>query len=96
MCEWGLNKIIEINGRWWRIDACIADEVQLLNSRGIRTIGSCCGHSKFPGRIILSLVDENTVLNARAMGLKPHESDYPSKGCWVIDVHARYDDDDNY
>ena len=26
------------------VDACIADEVQILNARGIRTIMSCCDH----------------------------------------------------
>lgn len=26
------------------VDACIAEEVQELNNKGIKTVGSCCGH----------------------------------------------------
>ena len=46
MCEWGTHKEIEINGRFWKVDACIADQVQMLISRGIKSFGCCCGHGK--------------------------------------------------
>ena len=46
MCEWGTYKKIEINGRFWGVDACIADQVQILISRGVKTFGCCCGHGK--------------------------------------------------
>lgn len=28
------------------VDACIADEIRDLLSKGVKTIGSCCGHNK--------------------------------------------------
>lgn len=46
MCEWGTHKKIEINGRFWKVDACIADMVQILISRGVKTFGCCCGHGE--------------------------------------------------
>ncbi|MGE7806106.1 hypothetical protein [Lysinibacillus sp. NPDC096215] len=33
------------------VDACIANEVQMLNDKGINTLGSCCGHGK-AGQIV--------------------------------------------
>lgn len=35
-------------------DPCIAPIVTALNAHGLRTIASCCGHGKQPGRITLS------------------------------------------
>lgn len=33
------------------VDACIADEIQLLNDKGVITLGCCCGHGK-AGQIV--------------------------------------------
>lgn len=67
MCKWGTNKEILVrisadashNGRaGWRmakVDACIAEELVFLNSKGVRTVASCCGHGKYyPKALILS------------------------------------------
>ncbi len=35
------------------VDRCIAGLVEALNVAGILTAGSCCGHGKGPGSIIL-------------------------------------------
>lgn len=35
------------------VDACIAPIVAALNSAGVLTAGSCCGHGKAPGEILL-------------------------------------------
>lgn len=35
------------------VDTCIADIVQALNTAGIYTIASCCGHGETDGSIIL-------------------------------------------
>jgi hypothetical protein len=40
--------------RLWPVDACIADIVQALNTAGVVTIGSCCGHGSGPGTILLA------------------------------------------
>lgn len=37
-----------------QIDRCIASLVNALNLAGIRTDGSCCGHGKTPGWIVLN------------------------------------------
>ncbi len=36
------------------IDACIAPIVDALNQAGIYTIGSCCGHGRSSGSIVLA------------------------------------------
>ena len=42
-----------LNGRVQCIDFCIHQIVAALNAGGIRTVGSCCGHGKMKGNIIL-------------------------------------------
>ena len=42
-----------LNGRVQCIDFCIHQLVAALNAGGIRTVASCCGHEKMPGRIDL-------------------------------------------
>ena len=56
MCLYGVYKWVNIinpnqNKNVVTVDACIADEVQMLNNEGIKTLGSCCGHGK-AGRIV--------------------------------------------
>lgn len=35
-------------------DPCIADLVAALNTGGLRTVASCCGHGRQPGNIALA------------------------------------------
>lgn len=42
-----------INGRVVCVDWCIHQIVAALNAGGLRTVASCCGHRKTPGRIDL-------------------------------------------
>ena len=42
-----------LGGRVQCIDFCIHHIVAALNAGGIRTVASCCGHEKMPGRIDL-------------------------------------------
>lgn len=35
------------------VDACIADVVAALNTGGMLTVSSCCGHGSHPGSIAL-------------------------------------------
>lgn len=56
MCLYGVYKWVNIinpnqNKNVVAVDACIADEVQILNDKGIKTLGSCCGHGN-AGKII--------------------------------------------
>lgn len=66
MCEWGtdvpvavtipadLSYTHEDREDVKLIDACIAPIVEALNEAGIRTDGSCCGHGKADGWIVLN------------------------------------------
>lgn len=45
------------------IDRCIAPIVDALNTAGIATASSCCGHGKHPGSILLA---DGRVLEVRA------------------------------
>lgn len=54
MCAWGTNTVIEISGKPKAIDSCIAPIVDALNKGGIATTGSCCGHGKNHGDILLA------------------------------------------
>ena len=53
MCKHGKTVEMELGGRMWSIDACIAPLVQGLNQGGIKTVASCCGHGKIHGLVSL-------------------------------------------
>ena len=53
MCEWNDTIPILINGRLCDIDRCISKIVTVLNSGGLPTVASCCGHGKSHGNIAL-------------------------------------------
>lgn len=39
--------------RVWPVDRCIAKIVESLDRGGVRMLGSCCGHGKGDGQILL-------------------------------------------
>jgi hypothetical protein len=65
MCEWGTVTEIGVyiqpelsftkKGRWdyKKIDTCIADIVEALQTKDIHMRSSCCGHGKGDGGIVL-------------------------------------------
>ncbi|MFC7064001.1 hypothetical protein [Halobacillus seohaensis] len=50
MCLYGNYKRVKVISQQSNtevtVDACIADEIQSLNDRGVVTLGCCCGHGK--------------------------------------------------
>jgi len=66
MCQWGKSRLVRVKvhrslsatGRTrWRafpIDSCIAGIVRALQRGGIDMLGSCCGHGKRRGSILLA------------------------------------------
>ena len=36
-----------------RIDRCMRYAISYLNTRGIKTLASCCGHNKYPKTLIV-------------------------------------------
>ena len=66
-CEIGTYKCqipMPLNGRLQSIDYCISDIVAALNACNIKTMASCCGHGKFPAKIILEDGREIQIKNA--------------------------------
>lgn len=55
MCEHGKTVEMELGGRVWSVDACVAPLIQALNQGGIPTVASCCGHGRIHG--VISLQD---------------------------------------
>lgn len=54
MCKWGRSVSLEIDGETKAVDSCIATIIDALNKGGVRTTGSCCGHGKNHGDILLA------------------------------------------
>lgn len=66
MCKWGTETILNVTvpahlshtgverKAEKGIDSCIADIVKALNEGGVLTTGSCCGHGKKDGSILLA------------------------------------------
>lgn len=85
MCQHGtLKKIYVI--RWnnpsvpdgWHekyVDACIADEIQELNNKGILTTGCCCGHfePELQADSAHSLVDIDSWDDCVKLGYEPYD-----------------------
>ncbi|MCT6926152.1 hypothetical protein [Metasolibacillus sp.] len=49
MCLYGTYKWVDVlypREKRVVVDACIADEIQMLNEKGVQTIGSCCSHGR--------------------------------------------------
>jgi hypothetical protein len=66
MCEWGTSVPVYVRQdarinhdgvTTWKtveVDRCIAEIVAALQVRGVYTLGSCCGHGKEDGSILLA------------------------------------------
>lgn len=60
MCQHGTERNVKLNHpresgrRIVPVDACIADEVQMLNDMGVITVGSCCGHGKGQPHVLIN------------------------------------------
>lgn len=91
MCLYGNYKIVTVSNpnqqnKHVKVDACIADEIQLLNNKGVITLGCCCGHGK-AGQIVeyenkfgkwkehshppITLIDKQSVDMAKSLGYIP-------------------------
>jgi hypothetical protein len=84
MCKHGNTKTIKLNrpresGRTEvPVDECIAEEIQLLNDKGIWTLGCCCGHFEYSKSI---LIHEDSIELAKHLG---YTSEFYSDGVYKI------------
>lgn len=63
MCERGKTTEVIIEGKSISVDSCIAKEVGEINKKGhIKTLGSCCGHFKYPKTIIVEIKETGTIV----------------------------------
>lgn len=91
MCYHGTHRIVSVinqqSSQRVKVDACIADEIQKLNDKGIITLGCCCSHG-MAGQITewendfgkwktyyeppLALIHEDSIELARLLGYRPY------------------------
>ena len=88
MCEWGTEVAVYVRipadlsstGKAsWKIvgiDACIAPLVEALQNGGINMRGSCCGHGKGPGEIVL---DDGRTLRIESAEVRPRAQSLAEK-----------------
>ena len=54
MCQSRSSKKIFINGKIIQVDKCLADVIVFMNDKAqLKTLGSCCGHSRYPLTIVI-------------------------------------------
>lgn len=78
MCKWGILKPVNVIRRanpfvkdgWHKImvDSCIAEEIQMLNDKGVITLNSCCGHGKGKPNCLIA---EESVAKCLELGYEP-------------------------
>ncbi|CDQ41887.1 hypothetical protein [Virgibacillus salexigens] len=89
MCKHGSEKYVWVNDKKKAvpIDACIANEIRMINRHGVVTLACCCGHGK-AGQIVeyenafgkwkehaqppTGLIREESVKIAKALGYIPY------------------------
>ena len=76
MCSHGMLKEIIISPKPFsvKIDSCIADEIAWLNSQGVYTVNSCCGHGKEKPKAVI-YANHNSVKTAIELGYDPRPID---------------------
>jgi hypothetical protein len=88
MCRHGSYKNVFLLDKlkYVKVDACIADEINKLNKRGVITLGCCCGHGKAGQPYVIengfgvwkgyydppaTLIREESVELAKQLGYRP-------------------------
>lgn len=78
MCEWGDTVPVRVKipadlsstgeARWKdaEIDRCVAPVVEALQKGGVDMRGSCCGHNRSPGKILLQDGRTLSVLSSKS------------------------------
>ena len=70
MCAWGDTEEIVLNHRRVNIDKCIVPYVKALNTNGIQTAMSCCGHGEIDGSILTTYKGEYRLIIICPPGLE--------------------------
>jgi hypothetical protein len=72
MCKHGTLKEVTISPKPFKVkvDSCIADEIVWLNSQGVYTANSCCGHGEDKS-IALIYTNHGSIQKAIELGYEP-------------------------
>lgn len=91
MCSHGTLKDVIIVPKPFsvKIDSCIANEIAWLNSQGVYTVNSCCGHGKEKPKAII-LANYGSVAKAIELGYAPIPVDMM---LWEIELKSNNTDD---
>ncbi|WP_041225790.1 MULTISPECIES: hypothetical protein [unclassified Dehalobacter] len=110
MCDSNTCKQVEVinpkqSKKIVMVDACIADEIQELNDKGVLTLGCCCGHGK-AGQIQIyqnesgswkeiisppiALIDEQSIYLAKKLEYIPFPFYYANgQKCNIWQMHLK-------
>jgi len=73
-----------------KVDCCLVPLITTLHSQGIRTLGSCCGHDRYCGGIV---IDTASVAKSIQAGYRVNEEWRPDEdGEFVIYSIERFND----
>ena len=53
MCFKRASGSLKIGNKKIRIDPCMKHIIDFLNHKGVKTVGCCCGHGKYPMTIVM-------------------------------------------
>lgn len=81
-------EVVRVGDKLVDVDLCLAPLVKALNSCGMETVASCCGHNKQPGNIVLAdgreIIITKNYEQARAIGqLFPAIADNDAETCGI-------------
>ena len=73
MCVHGDTEEMVLNARRINIDKCIAPYVKALNTNGVQTAMSCCGHGEIDGSILTTYKGETRLIIICPPGIESKE-----------------------
>ncbi|MCI1693300.1 hypothetical protein [Aneurinibacillus aneurinilyticus] len=68
------------------VDSCIAEEIQYLNDKGIKTMGCCCGHGEKPP---LCLINVDSIKLCEKLGYNVHEISPAHTKSGIVQVYLK-------
>lgn len=100
MCEYGNLKRVHViyDGYPPRdndvlVDVCIADEIEYLNKKGVKTLGCCCGHGEgYPQ----CLIHESSIGLCKEMGYKVREYSREHTECGIHEILLKTNIEESY
>ncbi len=99
MCKHGTLTTVKLNrprksGRKEvPVDACIADEIQMLNNIGVITYGCCCGHGQFEPECLVDISSKD-LLVSKGYKLRVFSEEHSDEGIYEILLKTQTDEEE--